>query len=90
MLLSLTKTAYSQAAIGAELDIIAAVILGGVGLAGGRGGVVGTMLGTLILGVLNNGMTLTGMPFYWQYIARGSILVISVGLDTLRRGGGYR
>jgi len=90
MLLSLTNTAYSQAAMGAELDIMAAVILGGVGLGGGRGGVVGTMLGTLILGVLNNGMTLTSTPLYWQYIARGAILVVSVGLDTLRKGGGYR
>lgn len=90
VLLSLTNTAYAQAAAGAELDIIAAVILGGVGLAGGRGGVVGTILGTLILGVLSNGMTLTGIPSYWQFIARGVILVVSVALDTLRRGGGYR
>jgi ribose transport system permease protein len=90
MLLSLSSTAYASAAMGAELEIMGAVILGGVGLAGGRGGIVGTMLGTLILGVMSNGMTLTGIPVYWQHVARGAILLIAVTLDSLRTGGGYR
>jgi len=90
MLLSLSTTAYAQQAAGEELNVIAAVILGGVGLSGGRGGVAGTMLAMLILGVMQNGMTLTGVPDYWQYIVRGLILMLAVGLDSLRSGGGYR
>lgn len=90
MLLSLSAIGSPVAGIGAELDIIAAVILGGVGLSGGRGGIIGTVLGTLILGVLNNGMILTGIAPYYQYVVRGTIMVAAVTLDSLRSGGGYR
>jgi ribose transport system permease protein len=89
VLTSLSATATPTAAIGAELDIIAAVILGGVSLSGGQGGVVGTVLGMLILGTMGNGLTLMNMKPYWQIVMRGVILMIAVTVDSLRTGG-YR
>lgn len=90
VLLSQSALGAPSSMMGAELDILAAVIVGGVGLGGGQGGMVGTILGTLILGVLANGMVLTGIPPYCQYAVRGVVMVISVMLDSLRKGGGYR
>jgi ribose/xylose/arabinose/galactoside ABC-type transport system permease subunit len=75
---------------GSELDIIASVVLGGVSLSGGSGSIFGTMLGTLILGSVDNGMTLIGLRPYWQVVVRGAILMFAVTLDTLRTGGVHR
>jgi len=74
---------------GWELTIITAVIFGGVGLAGGTGSMVGTFLGTLILGFMVNGMSLAGWYTYQQYIAQGLLLLFALGVDALRSGG-YR
>jgi ribose transport system permease protein len=74
---------------GWELTIITAVIFGGVGLAGGTGSMVGTFLGTVILGFMVNGMSLAGWPTYHQYIAQGLLLLFALGVDALRSGG-YR
>jgi len=90
LLLSVTGSGAPFEYLGAELDIITAVILGGIGLSGGLGGIAGTMLGTLILGVLANGMVLASVPQYWNDAARGIVMVAAVTLDSLRRGGGYR
>ena len=73
---------------GSELDVIVAVILGGVSLTGGKGKILGTLLGVLILGILANGMTLLSVQAYYQMLIRGLVLVVAVYLDTLR-GGGY-
>lgn len=89
ILTSLSGTATPTAAIGAELDIIAAIILGGVSLAGGRGSIGGTVLGMLILGTIANGLTLLNVPPYWQIMLRGVVLVAAVTVDSLRTGG-YR
>jgi ribose/xylose/arabinose/galactoside ABC-type transport system permease subunit len=83
-------TASPNALNGAELDIITAVLLGGVALTGGRGSLVGTFLGSVIIGVINNGLILTGVQIYWQSVVRGLILIIAVTLDSFRKGGGYR
>lgn len=80
-------TAMPNAALGFELNVIAAVILGGASLAGGSGSIVGTLIAMFILGVLNNGMVLLNVPTYYQLIAQGSILLIAVALDQLRTGG---
>ena len=61
-----------------------AVILGGASLAGGRGTVVGTVLGLLIIGVLNNGLILLNVDTFWQEVARGTLLVLAVSFDQLR------
>lgn len=89
-LMSQSGTALPSALNGAELDIITAVLLGGIALTGGRGGLFGTFLGLLIIGVITNGFILTGVQIYWQSVVRGLILILAVALDSLRRGGGYR
>ena len=73
-----------QAATGIELSVIAAVILGGTSLSGGKGAIGGTLLGVLILGTLNNGLTLLNVSSYYQEVARGVVLLFAVALDRLR------
>jgi ribose/xylose/arabinose/galactoside ABC-type transport system permease subunit len=66
---------------GLELDVIAAVIIGGTNLFGGSGNIVGTLLGAAIIGMINNGLILAGVPTYWQFVAIGIIIVLAVILD---------
>ena len=70
-------------ATGMELDVIAAVIIGGTSLFGGKGTVWGTLLGVLFLGCITNGMTLLNVSEYWQYVARGAIIVGAVLLNQV-------
>ncbi|MBX3270527.1 MAG: ABC transporter permease [Sandaracinaceae bacterium] len=72
-------------AIGLELDVIAAVVIGGASLSGGRGSITGALLGAFFMSVLANGCTLTGVPTYVQQILVGVIIVTAVALDRLRR-----
>jgi ribose/xylose/arabinose/galactoside ABC-type transport system permease subunit len=74
-----------QAATGIELSVIAAVILGGTSLAGGSGSMIGTLLGVLIMGTLNNGLTLLSVNAYYQEIVRGLVLLLAVALDQIRK-----
>lgn len=85
VLTSRTTAALPQAGIGYELDAIAAVVIGGTSLAGGRGSVVGTLFGALIIGTINNGMDLMGVSSYYQQVLKGSIIVIAVLADQFRR-----
>lgn len=71
---------------GAEMDVLSAVILGGVSLSGGKGTVSGTVLGILILAVIQNGMTLLSIPSFYQMLINGTVLVLAVFLDVLRSG----
>jgi len=71
-------------AIGVELDIIAAVIIGGASLNGGAGSVLGTMIGALIMSVLRNGSQQMGWPTYFQEIMIGVVIIVAVFLDRLR------
>ena len=73
-------------AIGLELDIIAAVIIGGASLNGGVGSVLGSMIGALIMAVLRNGSQQMGWPTYFQEIIIGLVIVVAVFLDRLRQG----
>ncbi|WP_421952929.1 ABC transporter permease [Pelagibacterium sp.] len=66
------------------LTVIAAIILGGTSLYGGRGSVWGTVLAVLILGTLNNGLTLMDVSSFWQEITRGGVLILAVAFDQLR------
>ena len=68
-------------AVGYELDAIAAAVIGGTSLTGGIGTVWGTIVGALIIGVLNNGLDLLNVSAYWQTIVKGSIIVIAVIID---------
>jgi ribose/xylose/arabinose/galactoside ABC-type transport system permease subunit len=69
---------------GWELDIIAAVIIGGTSLMGGVGRVWGTMIGVIFLGVIINGMTLLNISEYWQHVARGVLILVAVLLNRLQ------
>jgi ribose/xylose/arabinose/galactoside ABC-type transport system permease subunit len=72
------------AGTGLELSAIAAVVLGGTSLAGGIGSMAGTLLGVLVLGTLSNGLILLRIPAFYQYLARGTVLLLAVGLDHYR------
>ncbi|WP_375788592.1 ABC transporter permease [Bradyrhizobium sp. Pha-3] len=77
--------AMPGAGVGYELLVLTAVLLGGTSLHGGEGRISGTLLGVIIIGVLNNGMILLGVNSYLQMAAHGLLLLIAVGIDQLRR-----
>jgi len=72
------------AAGGMELDVIAAVVIGGGSLSGGKGSVAGSLTGALLMAVLRNGCNLVGIPNYVQNIVIGAIIIAAVGMDRLR------
>lgn len=74
-----------NAGLGYELNAIAAVVLGGTSLTGGVGTVIGSLFGALFIGVLQNGLTLLNVNYYWQLIVQGIVIVIAVYIDHLRR-----
>lgn len=73
---------------GLELDIIAAVVIGGASLNGGSGSILGSMIGAFIMAVLRNGSNQMGWPTYVQEIIIGVVIILAVGLDKLRKGRG--
>jgi D-xylose transport system permease protein len=73
-----------------ELDAIAAAIIGGTSLSGGRGRVLGALLGALLMGSLNNGMSLMNVPTFYQDTARGTVLLLAVAIDQFGRRSGSR
>jgi len=75
----------SNTGAGLELFVVTAIILGGASLTGGRGSIVGTVLGLLILGVIGNGLVLLNVQPYWQTVVRGALLIGAVALDQVRR-----
>jgi putative xylitol transport system permease protein len=93
VLTSILNSGQPTAGVGLEFDVIVAAILGGTSLTGGQGNVVGTLIGALIVGTVNNGLNLLGVQTFWQTIVQGLILVGAVALDVLvqrRRGRRYR
>jgi ribose transport system permease protein len=80
-----TSSGYPTAGELAELQAIAAVIIGGGSFFGGRGSVAGVLVGALILGVIANGLNLLNVDEFWQLIVAGAIIVFAVELDVLRR-----
>src|SRR5690606_23502363 len=83
LLTSQLSAAVPNAALGLELTVVTAIVLGGASLSGGRGSVLGTALGLMIIGVLNNGMTLMNISSYWQQVASGVLLITAVSFDRL-------
>jgi ribose/xylose/arabinose/galactoside ABC-type transport system permease subunit len=69
---------------GYELDAIAAVVIGGTSLSGGQGTLIGTMIGALVIGVINNGLNLLNVHSYWQMVAKGVIIVVAVIVDQFK------
>jgi fructose transport system permease protein len=81
MLIGRIASASPQAGVSANLDSITAVVIGGTSLFGGRGRVIGTLWGALIVGVLRNGLTLTGVDVLWQDFAVGILIIVAVAID---------
>ncbi|MCB6365412.1 ribose ABC transporter permease [Intestinibacillus massiliensis] len=77
--------AQPTAGDGQELDAIAAVVLGGTSMSGGVGRIGGTIIGALIIGVLNNGMNLMHLSYYWQLVVKGLIILFAVYVDALKK-----
>ena len=69
---------------GAEMDAIAAVVVGGTSMSGGSGTLGGTLIGVLIIGILNNGLNLMGVDSNWQYIVKGLVILLAVYVDWIR------
>ncbi len=84
VLTSRLNAGESIAGTGYELDVIAAVVIGGTSLMGGRGSVWGTLVGALLIGTINNGMNLLSISSYYQLVVKGLIIVAAVLLDRLR------
>ncbi|HUX76273.1 MAG TPA: ABC transporter permease, partial [Anaerolineae bacterium] len=77
--------AAPTAAVGYELDIIAAAVIGGASLFGGQGSILGVFLGAAIMQMLRNGLVLLGFPAYWQTAAIGTMILAFILLDYWRR-----
>jgi ribose/xylose/arabinose/galactoside ABC-type transport system permease subunit len=81
VLSALGEASRPDSGSGLELDVIAAVILGGTSLFGGRGTIVGTLIGSLIIGILNNGLVLVGIDSSWQLALKGAIIIFAVAFS---------
>jgi ribose transport system permease protein len=75
------ESAQPTAGLAYELDAIAAVVLGGTSLAGGKGRITGTLIGALIIGTLNNALNILDVSSYYQMIAKGGVILLAVMLD---------
>lgn len=80
---TMVRSANPQDLLGTELDIIAAVVLGGASIFGGRGSVLGTVLGVLLIQIINNSLILMGIPATWQRAVVGFLLVIGVSVQAI-------
>jgi ribose transport system permease protein len=78
-------SAQPNAAVGWELDAIAAPVLGGTSLFGGVGSIGGTVIGAFIIGVLSNGLNLMGVPSYYQQVIKGLVLILAVTVDLINK-----
>jgi len=81
ILASRLNSAQPTAGTAYELDAIAAVVLGGTSLAGGRGWIVGTLIGAMIIGVLDNGLNLLNVSSFYQAVVKGAVILVAVLLD---------
>jgi len=81
----LVQTVAPNSLVGKELDVLAAVVLGGASLTGGTGSVLGAVLGVTLIAILGNGLTLMHVPSYWYKVVIGIVILISVGSSAYRR-----
>ena len=79
------RAGQAASGTGFELDVITAVVLGGVSISGGEGRLEGTLIGVLIIGILANGLVLMDVQPYYQLVIKGMALLFAVGLDRLRK-----
>lgn len=83
LLIARTGVADPQAGQNANLESITAVVLGGTSLFGGRGNIIGTLIGALIVGIFRNGLTLMGVPSIYQWLITGILVILAVAVDQL-------
>jgi ribose transport system permease protein len=81
------SSAFPLAGAGTELRVISACVIGGASLAGGEGTILGSLLGVLLMALINNGLVLLNVSIYWQGIVSGLILIAAVSFDILSRRG---
>jgi rhamnose transport system permease protein len=79
----------SNAGIGLEMKVIAAAVVGGAAIRGGRGSFTGTLLGVVLLGAIGPALTFLGVSAYWERALQGAIILAAVALDALRERRGY-
>jgi ribose transport system permease protein len=79
------SVADTAAGNGIEMDVIAAVVIGGASLSGGQGSIFGVLIGAAIMGVLRNGFVLLGISAYWQMVSIGAVVVLAVYMDQFRK-----
>ena len=72
----------STAGLGYELDVIASAVIGGISLSGGRGSILGAIIGSILMGILRNGLVLLDVSAYWQQVAIGTVIILAVIIDT--------
>jgi ribose transport system permease protein len=85
MTAGLLETSATNAGTGSELDVIAAVVIGGASLAGGEGTIIGSIIGAAIMAVLRNAFVLLQFPIYMQTISIGVVIILAVAIDQIRR-----
>lgn len=78
-------SAQPQAAQGYEMDAIAAVVIGGASLSGGKGKISGTFVGAILLALIRNGLNILNVSSFWQQVVIGLVIALAVSIDTLRR-----
>ena len=87
---ALVQSAIPNSIVGRELDVIAAVVLGGANIMGGSGSLLGTCLGVALLAMLGNGLTLIGMSSYWNNVMVGLVLLVGVTISAVQRNLQFR
>lgn len=85
IMLSRTNSAQPSAGASYPFDCMTAAVLGGISFAGGQGSIGGSIVGVLIIGILNNGLILLGVDSNWQGVIKGVVLVVAVGIDSVQR-----
>ncbi|MEG2634084.1 MAG: hypothetical protein RSA97_05775, partial [Oscillospiraceae bacterium] len=66
-----------------EIDVIAAAVIGGVAMSGGKGNAIGTLIGAILLGAITNGMNILRLPSEWQFVAKGAIIIAAVSAGAI-------
>jgi ribose/xylose/arabinose/galactoside ABC-type transport system permease subunit len=85
VLASMNQQAVAKAAYGYENDVLAAIVVGGTSLFGGEGSLQGAMFGALLMGIINNGLRLLGVPSIYHSVVKGMVIIAAVAVDTYSR-----